>query len=462
MARINKPIVSISYDELEAYVTLLAPDVVLGEGEYTKEEIKTAIYDAGVVYGIDDVVINMLVNEKLYGDKVCVARGNKVKEGSDGYYTYNFQTTPNRAPTEDEHGNVDYWDLNLIETVVAGQVIAEYHPAVQGTDGVTVKGNRTPAKIRRELPPLKGKGFERSEDNSTYTALIDGKVELKRDRVNVLAIHEIFGNVDMTTGNINFPGDVVIHGNICSGASVTATESVTVDGIIEDAVVEAGKDIVIRNGVKGSSGARIVAKGNVYARYIEYARVESKGVIEADSIVDSNVEAGQAIVLTGQRGKLMGGKANAIEHIEATYIGSEFGTPTSVHVGVADDVYMTIKQMELNIKEYEAELAKIETALSAFAEYERSHGVSLKDDPRRTQLLRTRIKDTALMAADKGKLKECNNIIARSRTSSVQANKKIYPNVSVGIDELIVKTKEEQEFVSFVRHNDKIIMERDF
>lgn len=56
-------------------------------------------------------------------------------------------------------GSVDYWSVHSIESVTAGQVIAVYHPAVSGEDGIPVKGRPVPAKHGREQMPLKGKGF---------------------------------------------------------------------------------------------------------------------------------------------------------------------------------------------------------------------------------------------------------------------------------------------------------------
>lgn len=70
------------------------------------------------------------------------------------------------------------------------------------------------AKKGKGLPPLVGRGFDKSVDGLTYTAAIDGKIERHKNRIIILPILEINGDVDVGTGNIDFVGDVVIHGSV--------------------------------------------------------------------------------------------------------------------------------------------------------------------------------------------------------------------------------------------------------
>ena len=53
---------------------------------------------------------------------------------------YDFNRSFDNTPQIREDGTVDYWSMNLIETVITGQVIAIYKPAVQGQGGYTVRG----------------------------------------------------------------------------------------------------------------------------------------------------------------------------------------------------------------------------------------------------------------------------------------------------------------------------------
>ena len=71
---------------------------------------------------------------------------------------------------------------------------------------MTVKGTPVTAKRGRPISPLLGRGFERSEDGLTYKATISGKIEMQNNRILIVPIYEIFGDVDVNTGNIDFKG----------------------------------------------------------------------------------------------------------------------------------------------------------------------------------------------------------------------------------------------------------------
>lgn len=134
-------------------------------------------------------------------------------------------------------------------------------------DGKTVTGKPIPAKRGREQLPLKGKGFERKDDN-TYVALMSGKIETQNDRVVILPVHELSGNADLSSGNIDFHGDVVIHGSVESGVIVKASGTITVDGIVEACTLEAGKDIILRSGMLGGNKASVKTKGSITAKFL--------------------------------------------------------------------------------------------------------------------------------------------------------------------------------------------------
>lgn len=65
--------------------------------------------------------------------------------------------------------------------------------------------------------------------------------------------------------------------------SVRAGGTLTVDGVVEGASLWAGKDIILRGGVLGDGKAVVFARGDIYARFFEYAKVEALGMIQADA-----------------------------------------------------------------------------------------------------------------------------------------------------------------------------------
>lgn len=442
----KNPQVRVSHDNIRAYLYL--PDSMLDD--YTVNDVQEALQRSGVKYGILESKIQEMIERRQYGREVLVAEGVAPKDGVDGYYEYKFNTNFSKKPKVSPDGSVDYWSIKMLETVTEGQEIAVYHPVVRGVDGVDVRGKLVLAKRGRDLLPLRGKGFERLEDGLTYVSQIDGKIEMRNDRITILPVYEIGGDVDLSIGNIDFRGDVVIHGSVCSGATVKATGAVTVDGIVEGARIEAGKDIVLRSGVMGASRANISSKGNIYAKFFEYTRVHANGSIQADVFLNCQVSCGENIILDGKKASIIGGEVGAIQGIVVNTLGSDGQVKTKVKIGNGTTVTRRIGILKSKIQVEKANLEKIEEGLNLLKDK--------KNDPRRTDLLRVKIRDSALLAEDTAELEKLEDQLERARGGSIKVIGRVYPGVCVEIDELKILVKEEQNSLEFLRDMDKIIM----
>lgn len=453
----TRPQVKISTDGMEAYLTLPQPAEDDSQ-PYKFQELLDILQANSVTAGIDEDTIKRMIEKGIYEFETCVARGKDATIGQDGVYKYNFNSNFSKVPKERPDGSVDYWSIDVIETVVEGQVIAIYQPAVQGKDGYTVRNKPILAKRCKELQPLKGTGFNRSNDNLTYLAAIDGKITFINDRIMILPVYEICGNVDLSTGNIDFRGDVLIHGNVCAGAKVKATGTVTIDGVIEGGYIESGKDVILRGGVFGLGEGLIYSKGDIFAKFFEYAEVEAEGSIQADSFLDSKVTAGHKVILSGKRGSIIGGNVNAVQGVEATAIGNLSGVMTNIQIGNQRETGQRIGLLEKKTEVTEERIKKIEQGLKDFEQLEADRGVSYKEDPRRMQLLRAKIQDTSSLKKDRVEMQELLAKLEIGKEAKILINKAIYPGVMVRIDDLVLTLKDEQNFVEIKKKNDKIVM----
>ena len=448
----EKPIVRMTADSMEAYVMLITPD---DGGEYTIESLQKALDDRGVKYGIDEAALTELIDEKKYGVETLVAQGTEPVDGKDGYYDYNFNCNFDKKPLMRPDGTVDYWSVKSIESVVQDQVIAEYHPCVEGMDGKTVTGKPIPAKRGREQLPLKGKGFERKDDN-TYVALMSGKIETQNDRVVILPVHELSGNADLSSGNIDFHGDVVIHGSVESGVIVKASGTITVDGIVEACTLEAGKDIILRSGMLGGNKASVKTKGSITAKFFEFTRIECAGDIRADVLMDCQVQCFGKIIMNGKRGSIIGGLTHGVCGIEVTTLGNDAEKKTVIMAGASPEGYAKLRQLEKTIQELSQGLAQIEEGLRKFEELEKARGVSYKDDPRRVTLLRIKIRDTATLAHSKEEAKQLRNLIESASGACVTVLRGTYPGAVIQIEYTKLLVQNYVKAAEFYKLQDKI------
>lgn len=449
----QKPMVRISYDEMEVY--MLLPEPRLDE-EYVVALLTQALEEKGINTGINMERLQSMIDDQLYNTEILVAQGTQPVDGIDGYYDYNFNPNFDRKPKVLPDGSVDYWSVHSIEAVVAGQVIAVYHPAIEGKDGVTVKGKILTHKHGREQMPIKGKGFERMSDNVTYTASMDGKIEMQNDRIVILPVHELLGNADLTGGNIDFRGDIVIHGNVEGGVVIRATGSITIDGVVEACTLEAGKDIILRSGMLGGNKASVKTKGNITAKFFEFTRIECDGDIHADVLMDCDVLCKGQVILNGSHGSIIGGKVHAIQGIVVSTLGNDAEKKTEVFVGAGIDVYSRLRVLEKKIDVTREELNKIEEGLHQFDVLQRERGVNYANDPRRTALLRAKIKDAATLASDESEAKKLQVLAEGARGACVAVIKDVYPGVIVNIDELKFTLKNTGKGIEFFKKPDKI------
>ncbi|MDD3202341.1 MAG: FapA family protein, partial [Pygmaiobacter massiliensis] len=231
-------------------------------------------------------------------------------------------------------GNVDYRAQSYVQTIKKGDVICDVYAPVEGTPGVMVTGQVIkPPPVKPAVLP-RGSNTALDEEGLHLVATMSGHLLYHTNAFQVKSILQVPGNVDYSTGNINFLGDVHIAGDVREKFTVRATGTVTIDGLVEAATVEADGDIIVTKGVLGDNKALLKSKKSVKAKYLENCVVYSGDCTFADCIINSEIYSDQRIsVLTG-RGTILGGSLTAAGQIEANIIGSQSGRKTEIVLGV--------------------------------------------------------------------------------------------------------------------------------
>ncbi|HEX9061629.1 MAG TPA: FapA family protein, partial [Clostridia bacterium] len=203
--------VSVSPDKMKGYITLSQPE---GGRVASYDEIINALKKEGVLFGLDNQVLSTMAQYPIYNETVCVAQGKEPVSGKNGYVEYHFDTTKDRKPTILDDGRVDFRELNLIECVTAGSKLCTIVEPKPGVPGRTVTGHEIPASPGKAAVLPKGKNIEVSSDGLSLLAAIDGQVSLSDGSLSIFASYEVQANVDNSTGNISFVGNVIVKGNV--------------------------------------------------------------------------------------------------------------------------------------------------------------------------------------------------------------------------------------------------------
>ena len=354
-----QPIIYVTADQLAAWLVVFPP---IGEGkELDRDMLDGILKESGVSFGLDTSLLDSLADAPdRYFHLFLIARGRAVVHGKDGYIEDFYKRTVKKKFEEDEHGRVDYFHLNIVQNVEKGQPICQIIPPVPGIPGRTVLDEEITCKEGKTPALPKGRNTEASEDGMQLLAVKSGRVEFSGRSFIVKSVLEIGGNVDFSTGNINFVGDVHIHGDVGSGFSVRTIGNVTIDGVVEAAEIEAGGDLIVAKGILGDSRAMIRAHHDVYAKYMENCTVHCRGGLQTDCIVNCDVYCDGEVNVRSGRGTIIGGRIRAAQGVDAKVVGSKSESVTSIFLGGQPFADFERETLLLNIKKQEAELERLE------------------------------------------------------------------------------------------------------
>ena len=382
-------IIEISEDGLVGYISIIEnsqeeqPDEILNVDQIV-DKVKEIIK-----YGLDEKRLRELLtsNSKVY--KETIARGVMPINGEDGYIKYYFDIEKEIKPKILEDGTVDYKELDAINTVTAGEVLAELIPPREGKDGIKVTGDIIPYK-KGKSPLLKyGKNVRLLNNDKTLVAEKDGLVALKGDKVIVLDVLRV-DNVDNTIGNIRFDGSVMVRENVLSGFKVIANGDVQVNGVVEGGYIENTGDVIIKQGIQGYNRVTVQTKGNLSTKFIENSVIKADKDITAESIMHSQVSCKQNLTLVGKKGLIVGGICRAGKEIKAKTVGSLMSTNTILEVGIDPETkekyIATVEQM----KACQYDLDKIEKMVTFLEKMKKSNRLDKEKMLVYAKLLKTR------------------------------------------------------------------------
>ena len=359
--------IDVSPDGMEAFITFVAP--VNSDKTLTVDEIKQMLRQANVLI-IDDKLIESVIANKKYERKMVVAKGINPTDSVDGFLQFHFDKSNLKPkPKIMADGTVNFKQLGLFRLCNRGDVLVTSVPAREGRPGRDVYGNELPPNKPKPAAVIpKGKGTVLSPDGNHLIADVSGQLVLTDGKINVSAHLELPGNVDNSTGDIEFNGQITIRGNIGTGFTVKAIGDIEVFGVCEGStVISEEGNIVFGNGVQGADKAFLSAAGDITAKFIESSTVKAGGNITADSIMKSKISCDGSVILSGKNGFLVGGKLVAGDKLIATTIGSNMGTVTEIEVGGNPKQLLLQKELSDELDKLKLEYEKCDKAVTTLA-----------------------------------------------------------------------------------------------
>jgi len=347
--------VTLSPNRMEAFLTLLPSE---GTGKpVTAEWVRQEIERAGIVKGLREESILDALDRVRKGKPVVelpIAFGQPPQEGGANQIKFLIKLAGQEKVTIRSDGTADYKNRDLITTVKAGDPIAEVLPPdTPPEEGWDVTGKPIPAKAASPFTLEIGPGIrtESREGKNVLIAEVNGELLYDKKRILIQESHVIKGNIDLSTGNVKFPGSVVISGSVQSGFYVMAQGDIKVGEGVEAALLSADGSIYIQQGVKGGGKAVLRTKKNVYASFLEQTTVLAVGDVKVkNACLRCTIKSNGKVELVSEKGFLVGGIIKARYGVSAAGIGTEKGVHTEISFGqdylIADQIELAEKEMK--------------------------------------------------------------------------------------------------------------------
>jgi uncharacterized protein (DUF342 family) len=259
-----------------------------------------------------------------------VAQSPAPVDGKDGWLEWveGFDPTAGPAVAEDDSDTVDYYNQVSYIPVAKGTHVATVHEPTPGEDGKTVTGRPIKAKPGRRCG-VRVDSTLSQDGTGCVVAQADGILEYERGVIKVSRLFEVRGSVDFGTGNIDFDGSVVVREGIRDRFQINATGDVIVEGLIEAATIDCGRNFACHQGMAAKGKGRLTVAGDAVANYLD----DVKGHIQGNLTVQRElINCALAVggKLTCDRGTMIGGNVAVGGGVQIAALGCAAGRPTTL------------------------------------------------------------------------------------------------------------------------------------
>jgi uncharacterized protein (DUF342 family) len=468
--------VEISDDEMSAKVTVVPPQAETDRFS-TIDDVRNALKRRGVVYGVDETrmaeissKLSQFASAKNINDPIelDIAFGTPVSNGQDARVEYLFKKAEEEQPTpvaEDDEGRVDYRAAHKIDNISKGTLLARKIQPTKGMAGMTVTGKALEAVDGKDVEVVAGKGVVVSPSNpDEFLADSDGQVIVKENKISVLALFEVPGDVNLSTGNIDFIGTVIVRGDVKDGFKINAGEDIVVNGVVEGAELKCNGKITVAGGVSGNDKAKINCPGDANIKYIRNSVVEVGGSLTcSQAIMHSKVIVGGKITVAGKKAVIVGGQAISGVEVLAASIGSNFATPTEIIVGESAGMREELQKLDAELKVALENLDKTKKGVQFLKDLAIKMGNTLPPEKKElfTKLTRAQFKlmaDSKSLAEKKQDLEKKDQEAAeeRRRHAKVSCTGIIHTGVKVTINKASRQISEELKYCTLTESDGEI------
>ncbi len=242
---------------------------------------------------------------------------------------------------------------------------AELFP--KGADGTNVYGKPIAAEgAQGETLPAHDDTIEEAKEGNviTFVAKKAGSLSTSENGLSISDAREIVGDIDEAFGDVQFPGNLSVRGNVHNGRSVKSTGNLSIEGKALASLLSADENVSMKGGISGAGRGTVWAKKAVHLSFAENARLLAGGdVIVDDYCFQCVVKTNRTLVMGGAPGVLLGGSVRASKGVEVNELGSKKTIRTSISFGQNYLIGDQIEVCEREVQKIKESIEKIDDAM---------------------------------------------------------------------------------------------------
>ncbi len=299
----------------------------------TVKLIQERLNRANISFGVKNDVIVKIIEKKMWESPILVADGIEPIKGENGSIKYIVSTEAIYAPKINEQGVADYRDIQSFTQVKEGDLIAIRIPEGKGTPGTSIFGNPLPSEPGKPYELRPAANVFVSADKNELRASTAGIIMKKDGIISVKNDLEIEGNVDFKVGNINFPGKVIVNGDVLSGFRIESENDILIHGQVESStIISTGGAVQIEKGVIGKDNTRIYGNKEVIVNFAQDCTLESEGTVTVETSLLHCKVLCNTFKTTAATSSVIGGEIIAFNSISIANSGNEEETHTELKI----------------------------------------------------------------------------------------------------------------------------------
>ena len=328
------------------------------------EEIQTIISQIPIKLMVNYDKITELVEYNLKYDEgvMCVfVEGRKPIDGNVQKVILDYDFTLDSGK-ESETGAIDFKERGFIHNIEAGVQIAHFMEEKPSIDGLDIYDVLMEAHHDDDPCYKLGKNVVVDEDGITIRSGIRGILSNHNNTLSVSTVAEI-DKVDLSTGNIEVNGSLIIRDNVAPGFSIKTEGDIYVHGNIEDAYIECAGNLIVSGGIIGGPNSTIHVNGKMYSQFIRNANIICKGDVLSQQLVNAEIAGNDRVIILEGKGVIIGGNVKALNGVWAKSIGSMSESKTTITVGRDAEADAEFKNIVATVKTNKEEMSKIKSLL---------------------------------------------------------------------------------------------------